>query len=195
MKQVLFLFFAFWIASCTNDEIPREKAYQRFYFPKKEYKNFTSNCNFSFELPTYCYIENKDSLFQEQLRSDSCWINVVFPSWNGKLHISYKHYDNPDLLTKLLEDSYKLTSKHMVKASYIKDSIIDLPEIKGLVYSVGGNSASEKQFVLTDYKNQFVRGALYFNSTPNFDSMQPILEFVDKDIFHLIETFKFRSKP
>jgi gliding motility-associated lipoprotein GldD len=95
------------------------------------------------------------------------------------------------VLAKLLEDSYKLTSKHMTKASFIKDSVIDKPNIKGLIYSVGGNAASEKQFILTDYKNKFIRGAIYFATTPNYDSLRPAIEFVDKDIYHLINTFKF----
>jgi gliding motility-associated lipoprotein GldD len=95
------------------------------------------------------------------------------------------------VLAQLLEDSYKLTSKHMSKASFIKDSVIDRPNLKGLIYSVGGNAASDKQFILTDYKHQFIRGAIYFATTPNYDSLKPAIDFVDKDIYHLINTFKF----
>ncbi len=178
--------------SCTQNEVPRQKAYQRFYFPKKSYIPYLSPCNFSFEIPSYSRIESKDSFQNKRLDDDSCWINVDFPEWNGKIHMSYKYYDNQEMLTKLLEDSYKLTSKHMVKATYIRDSVIDTDSLKGLIYSVGGNSASEKQFVLTDYKHHFVRGALYFNSTPNYDSMRPIIDYINLDIYHLIETFKFK---
>ena len=179
------------ITSCTEDNIPREKAYPRFYFPKKEYKPYISECGFSFELPTYTYIENKDSFRHQRLESDTCWFNIVYPELNAKIHFSYKYYDDEMVLAKLLEDSYKLTSKHMSKASFIKDSVIDKPNIKGLIYSVGGNAASDKQFILTDYKNQFIRGAIYFATTPNYDSLMPAIEFVDKDIYHLINTFKF----
>ena len=59
------------ISCCTEDNIPREKAYPRFYFPKKEYKSFTSECGFSFELPTYTVIENKDS-FQKRTYEAPC---------------------------------------------------------------------------------------------------------------------------
>lgn len=176
---------------CTHDNIPRQKAYQRVYLPKKEYKLFTAQCPFQFEIPTYTEIEDKNTFRGQRMTEDTCWFNIVFPELNGKIHMSYKYYPDEVMLTKLLEDAYRMTSKHMVKASYIKDSIIDRENLKGLIYSVGGNSASEKQFVLTDYKHHFVRGALYFNSTPNYDSMQPVLEFVDKDIDHLVRTFKF----
>jgi gliding motility-associated lipoprotein GldD len=179
-------------SSCTSDNIPREKAYQRFYFPKKEYKKFTSPCGFNFDLAGDAMIENKDSFRNQKLTSDSCWFNIVYPDLNAKIHFSYKYYDNPDVLTKLLEDSYKLTSKHMSKATYIKDSVIDLPHLKGLIYSVGGNAASDKQFILTDYKHQFIRGAIYFSCTPNYDSLKPAIRYVDKDIYHMINTFKFQ---
>jgi gliding motility-associated lipoprotein GldD len=69
--------------------------------------------------------------------------------------------------------------------------VIDRPNLKGLIYSVGGNAASDKQFILTDYKHQFIRGAIYFATTPNYDSLKPAINFVDKDIYHLINTFKF----
>jgi gliding motility-associated lipoprotein GldD len=177
--------------SCTHDNIPRQKAYQRVYLPKKEYKQYRSACPFQFEIPIYSEIEDKTTFHGQRLIEDTCWFNIVFPELNGKIYMSYKYYPDQEMLTKLLEDAYRMTSKHMVKASYIKDSVIDKENLKGLIYSVGGNSASEKQFVLTDYKHHFVRGALYFNSTPNYDSMQPVLDFVDKDIYHLINTFKF----
>lgn len=182
------------LIGCTQDEVPRTKAYQRFYFPKKSYRTYRSECGFGFEMPTYAQIDTKDSFRQQKLDDGACWMNLSFPEWNGKIHLSYKYFENTDELTKLLEDSYRLTSKHMVKASYIRDSIIDEPNLKGLVYSVGGNAASEKQFVLTDYKNKFIRGALYFHSSPNYDSMRPVCEFIDQDIYHMISTFSFDQK-
>lgn len=179
------------IQSCTENGIPRQKAYPRFYFLKKSYTLYRSECAFQFEMPTYAQIENRSSFAVHNGEQDSCWFNLVFPEWNGKLHVSYKYYPDQETLTKLLEESYKLTSKHIVKASYIQDSVIDRENLKGLIYSVGGNSASEKQFVLTDYKHQFVRGALYFHNTPNYDSMAPIIKYIDSDIYHMIATFQF----
>ncbi len=179
------------MSACTQNHVLKQKAYQRISLPKKAYKLYTSPCHYSFEIPVYAEIEAKEYYQNKKLDGDSCWINVSLPSLNGKIHISYKYYQNPDELTQLLEDSYKLTSKHMKKATYIKDSVIDTDSLKGLIYTVGGNAASEKQFILTDYKNKFIRGSLYFYSTPNIDSMMPVIEFVNKDINHLIATFRF----
>jgi hypothetical protein len=39
-----------------------------------------------------------------------------------------------------------------------------------------------------------MRGALYFDSTPNADSLRPVQDFLQKDIEHLINTFKWSRK-
>jgi gliding motility-associated lipoprotein GldD len=191
-KNYIIFLIGFFInlVGCTQ-HLPKDKAYPRVYLPKKEYVNYSSECGYSFQIPKYATVENKDYFRNERLESDSCWVNIAFPSFNGKLHISFKNYPNPDTLSRMMEDHYRLTSKHTIKATYIRDSIIDLPNLKGLIYSVGGNAASDKQFVLTDYKNRFIRGAMYYSNRPNADSMRPVIDFVDRDIMHLIHTFKF----
>jgi hypothetical protein len=49
------------------------------------------------------------------------------------------------------------------------------------------------QFVLTDSVNHFFRGALYFNTVPNQDSLAPVVEYVKEDIIHLVETMRFKA--
>lgn len=191
LNRIIFSLVLCSILGCTQDNVLREKGYPRVYLPKKTYKKYTAECNYSFDIPSYCTIENKEYFRNEKLTSDSCWANIVFNGFNGKLHLSYKYYPNQETLTKLMEESYKLTSKHTIKATYIKDSIIDTDSIKGLVYTVGGNAASAKQFILTDYKHKFVRGAMYFSNTPNADSMKPVIDYVNQDIDRIIKTFKF----
>lgn len=194
MKQqlsLLLLFFIIFASIGCTEQLPKEKSYPRVYFPKKTYKKYISECDFEFEIPAYAQIQSKDFFRNQRLKGDSCWVNIVFPQFNGTLHISYKYFENTDTLLHLMEDNYRLTSKHTIKASYIKDSIIDNPKIKGLIYSVGGNAASDKQFVLTDQKNHFIRGAMYYDNQPNIDSMRPVIQFIDKDLLHLINSFSF----
>ncbi len=180
------------IYGCTENYIPRDKAYPRIQFPKQTYVNYVSSCPYEFEYPSYARIEEKNTFFNRDLKNDSCWINIDLRELNGKIHLSYKHIAHPDTLYKLMEDAYKLTSKHTLKADYIKDSIIDEEHLKGIWYDVGGNAASSVQFFLTDEKHHYLRGALYFTVTPNIDSMSPIINFVKEDIRHLIHTFKWK---
>ena len=61
-----------------------------------------------------------------------------------------------------------------------------------MLYKLEGNTASAIQFVLTDSTQYFFRGALYFNAAPNKDSIAPVLQFIEKDIIQLMETFKHK---
>ena len=87
--------------------------------------------------------------------------------------------------------------KHIPKASAINDSLIYDPEynLYGLIYQIEGmGAASPYQFILTDSASHFVRGALYFEVTPNNDSLSPVIEFLQDDIRHLLSTFRWDAK-
>ena len=45
---------------------------------------------------------------------------------------------------------------------------------------------------MTDYEHHYLRGAVYFNSSPNQDSIQPALDLVREDMLHLFESFSWR---
>ncbi|HMR57748.1 MAG TPA: hypothetical protein PKC10_10525 [Cyclobacteriaceae bacterium] len=59
-------------------------------------------------------------------------------------------------------------------------------------FSIGGNAATGKQFYATDSIKHFLRGALYFNSTPNEDSLNIVYNFLEKDMLHLVNTLKWK---
>jgi gliding motility-associated lipoprotein GldD len=121
------------------------------------------------------------------------WLNVEFPDIGATIYLSYKPVTAQEPLSKLIEQSYKLSYAHDIRADYIKN-----PEFKtkngltGVFYSVGGNAASAYQFFVTDNKQHFLRGALYFNTTPNADSLRPASDFLKKDIEYLVETIQFK---
>ncbi|MCR5455573.1 MAG: hypothetical protein K6F33_11355, partial [Bacteroidales bacterium] len=60
--------------------------------------------------------------------------------------------------------------------------------VYGLLYGIKGNVASPLQFYITDSTRHFLRGSLYFNCSPNKDSLAPSVEFVRQDIERLFET-------
>jgi gliding motility-associated lipoprotein GldD len=94
----------------------------------------------------------------------------------------------------LINDAFNLTNKNNVIASSIMDSVMVTPnKINGVFFIVGGNAATAHQFFLTDTTSNFIRGALYFDASPNADSIKPVQQFLRKDIEHLINTFKWKS--
>jgi hypothetical protein len=49
------------------------------------------------------------------------------------------------------------------------------------------------QFFLTDSSRHYLRGALYFNEQPRLDSIQPVLDFVKKDIDVMIRSLRWTN--
>ncbi|HEY6976996.1 MAG TPA: hypothetical protein VH396_11955, partial [Chitinophagaceae bacterium] len=145
---------------------------------------------YSFEYPVYAKIV-KDTSFFGDSPENPWWINVEFPQFNGRVYISYKIIGKYKL-DKLLNDAFNLTNKQSVKASYINDSLINTPlNVHGMFFKVSGDVATANQFFLTDSTKNFLRGALYFDTTPNQDSLKPVNDFLVQDLMHLINTFRW----
>ncbi len=191
-SRLFILLFFISLISCGNDDgiaiAPKPRAYFRLTFPQKKYVQYDSLCPFSFEMPVYSKMDN-----DKNYGAEPCWLNLNFPSFNGTLHLSYKAVSNN--LKDYLEDTYTLASKHQIKASGIEEQQVSrsADKVYGLVYEIKGNAASSFQFFLTDSTNHFIRGALYFNAVPNTDSISPVVQFIKKDIYHMIATFKWKN--
>lgn len=178
-------------SSCGDDDdtilAPKPKGYFRIDFPEKKYMKYDSICPYSFDLPNYSFIENDN-----HMGAEPCWLNINFPRFNAKIHLSYKLVNNN--LDTLLEQSRDFAIKHQVKATGLEETVIirDSAKVYGLVYDIRGNTASSLQFYLTDSTHHFLRGALYFNSVPNIDSQKVVVDFIRKDIERMITTFKWK---
>ena len=62
----------------------------------------------------------------------------------------------------------------------------------GVYFTLKGNTATGNQFFATDSVRHFLRGALYFSASPNFDSIRPVNNFLKQDVEHLINTLRWR---
>ncbi len=190
LALVLFLF-----ASCEEVYSPKPKGYFRINLPEKGYAAYESkDCPFTFEVPTYAKINYQPSS-KVDVDGAECWMNIEFPSLKGKIYCSYKPVGGKEELVRMIEDAHKMTFKHTRKADYIDESTLNpSPNVQGVLYEVGGNAATNVQFFITDTATHYLRGALYFDTPPNIDSIQPVLDFVKEDILHLINTFAWKEK-
>lgn len=182
------------LVSCKEDETPRPRGYFMMDFPEKAYKKYDNPvCPCTFEVPEYAVVEQERHFFDEA-PEHPCWLNVKFPSFNATIFLSYKDVRDRKKFEKVIGDSYILTFKHSNKADFIDESYIqdDQRKIYGYMFDVGGDAASGAQFFATDSVSHFLRGALYFNVTPNSDSLQPAQSFLQKDMEHLIGTLQWR---
>ena len=62
-----------------------------------------------------------------------------------------------------------------------------------MTFDVDGPVASPIQFYLTDSLQQqhFIRGAFYFNSRAEPDSLAPVLSFIKEDIQVMLQSFQW----
>lgn len=183
--------FLFFLISCDDEDIvysPKPKGYCRIDFPEKHYRLYDSACPYSFEIPTYSSIKPDDSP-----GSDPCWLNLEFPKFKATLYLSYKPVTNN--INKYLDDSHDIANRHQIKATGLDEVAIlrDSAKVYGLLFDISGNTASSLQFYLTDSTRHFLRGSLYFNSVPNIDSLKIVVDFIKKDVLHLINTTHWKS--
>ena len=179
------------VTSCTDqDYYPKPRGYFRIDLPENEYRAFDSTFPYAFQYPEYAAIT-----FDEYTRQNPYWMNLDYPQYKGRIHISYKSLEDYKLYV-LTEDTRHMAFKHAPKAMGIKESLYAnaKQDVFGMTYHIQGkDAASPYQFYLTDSTNHFVRGALYFNVVPNNDSLQPVIDLMIHDIKHLFDTFAWKE--
>jgi gliding motility-associated lipoprotein GldD len=148
------------------------------------YQEFNLDCPYSFEYSSLAIIKMKDT--------NRCWLNIYYPDYKATIYLTYIDLDNN--LKEQLDQSQKLAYEHQIKATRIDRILIenDSNDVYGLKYNLDGDVASNVQFYLTDSTNHFLRGALYFDTYVNADSLRPVVEYMDKDIQRLITSLKWK---
>ncbi len=195
IRKILYIFVSvFVISSCnSNYTVGKKKGYFRIDFPEKQYRQFEMpGYPYTFEYPAYARVV-KDSTFFDEKAGD-WWINIDIPQFAGRIYVSYKEVHSRTQFDSLVNDAYKMaTEKHIDISTGIEPVLIKTPKgVSGLYYSLGGNTATANQFYLTDTIRHFLRGALYFDATPNEDSLSIVNDFLKKDLEHLINTLEWR---
>lgn len=203
--------FIMLIISCNSVYTSKKTGYFKIDFPKREYTIFNEpSYPYTFEYPVYAQIAKDSTLFDSPSKNPY-WINIVFPGFNGKIFLSYKTIGGKSVyevkkddgnyrdsigkndFEKLVNDSYSLTYKNEIKANSIEDSVMHTPNnITGTFFKVSGNVATYQQFFLSDTTHHFLRGALYFDATPNEDSLRPVNNFLKEDLKHIINTLRWK---
>lgn len=183
----------FSLTACNTDFVQKERGYYKIDFPKKQYQLFDRpGFPYSFEYPVYGNII-QDSLFFDEKAENPYWINIDFPQFDGRLHLSYKEIGRHKF-DSLVNDAFTMSYKqHTTRASAIQSKPFTTPSgVSGVYFTLKGNAATANQFFATDSVKHFLRGALYFNATPNEDSLRPVNNFLREDMEHLINTLRWK---
>ncbi|MCK5821696.1 MAG: gliding motility lipoprotein GldD [Bacteroidales bacterium] len=190
IKFVLIGFLMIGLLSCHNSYTPKPRGYFRIDFPAKEYDSLPQGFPFHFLVPKYAELSQYSGQYSSTNESED-WLNVDFPDFSAHIYLTHKYVD--ENLAKLIEDAHTFAYKHSIKAEAIVQSKFahSVPDVYGIVYEIKGNTASSLQFFCTDSSSHFLRGALYFDTEPNKDSLAPVIEFISKDIRVLIQSLEW----
>ena len=180
------------LPGCDNPPVPKPRGYHRIEFPAFEYAAYAHPCGVSFEVPVYSKIERIEGSVPE---TGICWFNCALPRFSAKLHCTLMPVADEAQFASLVEDAHQMVFSHEMKAAGIRTQQFDFTErhVSGVMYNLQGPVASPIQFFATDSVAHFLRGSLYFDHTPNPDSLQPSLARIEKDIVHLIETLTWKE--
>lgn len=175
----------------NGDYTPKPKAYLRFDFPPKDYSAYdTAALPFTFERASEAYCVMK----KDQPRDK--WVDVVYPARKGVVFLTYKQMRGVSDLAGQIDTSYELLKQHFSYSSGVEEEHFANPasHVYATTYHLKGSDvASTFQFYATDSLHHFLRGSLYLDQTPNNDSLAPLLEYLQQDVVHLIETLRWKQ--
>lgn len=189
-RYIIFICVGFiFFTACKTDFMPKPKGFNRIVLPENEFQVLPDTFPYQFEYSKHALILGDSSWIAEPY-----WIDIYYPGFEASIQISYKPVmENQQLLREYLATAYKLTSKHQVKAYAIDEAIIKTKLGKTVVIAeLKGEVPSQYQFFTTDSVHHFLRGALYFNTATQNDSLAPVIEFVRDDIIHLLNTLQWQ---
>ncbi len=77
------LLFAVLLCGCTEDPVPKPRAYFRIDLPEQTYRTWTDSATFSAELPSYAKVGVRDT------KNDARWFDVRFPGQRATVHLTW----------------------------------------------------------------------------------------------------------
>ncbi len=177
-------------SSCTKDYQPKPKGYNRIPLPLASYRPLPDSLPYSFEYSKSANLMRDTSWVREKH-----WVEIYYPTIKANIHITYKKVQNSEqLLKEFLNDAYVLTAKHQIKANAINETIVTTDDRKvAVIAEIEGEVPSQFQFTMTDSTHNFLRGALYFNTKVQNDSLKPAIDFMKKEMMHIVNTLQWKE--
>lgn len=185
------IIFMLLVVGCEQSYTPKPKGYNRLILPPHEYTATPDSLPYNFEMSTSARILPDSTWLAERY-----WINLFYPKITANIQITYKSLKkDKQFLKELVNDSYKLTSKHQIKAYAIDESVVLTPLGKtAVVAELQGEVPSQFQFFVTDSTENFLRGAIYFRTSTKNDSLAPAIEYMKIDAMHLLNTLQWKTE-
>mgnify|MGYP005989580731 FL=1 len=183
MHKFLLLMSAMLLLSCGEESLPKPKGYLSLEYPETTYNKLNKTRPYRFDVAKNTTVK---ALPQN-------WLKIQYPKLKASVDITYRPVN--DNLKELLLEAEKLVLEHTVKADHIswRDYADTDKKIYGKMCEISGNAASQIQFHVTDSTKHFLKGSLFFYTKPNYDSILPAVEYIKKDMIHMLETLEWED--
>jgi gliding motility-associated lipoprotein GldD len=188
----VFFLFVFFILSCETKEqnyVPKPKGFNRIELPPHSYANLEQEHPYRFAFSKWAVV-----LPDTFATAGKDWIFVHYPKFGANIQLTYKPVDgDQNKLREYINDAYKLAGKHQIRASSIQESrLVTQNGYTAMLFKIEGDVPSPYQFYTTDSTSHFMRGAIYFPVATKNDSLAPVIDYLQKDMIHLLNTLKWR---
>lgn len=170
--------------------MPKPYGYNRIILPEHVYKFIPDSLPYQLEVSQHATVSPSSSPYAEKY-----WLDIYYPAFEATIQLTYKPVKNSkQLLREYLQDAYLLTAKHQIRADAINEYIIHTPKgYTATLAALSGQVPSQYQFYTTDSTHHFLRGALYFHTASQNDSLAPVIEFIKEDILHMLYTLTWKE--
>ncbi len=184
-KNLKLIVIIFWGCAQSQPYQPKPRGFNKIYLPETKYMAEQTNGMFSFE---------RNLVSKTSINKELGWINLSYFNNSAEVLITYKRITSADHFSQLLGESFKLINQHQKKAtSIVETDIITLNGIKAKLIDIKGEVASPFQFIVSDSSKNFIRTALYFEKTITNDSLIPVVDYIKRDMLHLLNTLQWNE--
>ena len=189
--HTILVVFAFFLASCGDDPVPKPRGYPRLDLPVQTYSTWSGTCPFTAEVPPYALMLEKPGT-TAAIADTACYLTMRFPGQHANVFLTCRRIQGD--LRRLIEDAHAFKDKHEAMAARIRSERVerDSARVFGTLFDVEGNVASPMVFYLTDSTTRFLYGSLYFDARPNADSLEPVTKRIRQDLRHFAGTLVWR---
>ncbi|MDL2221688.1 gliding motility protein GldD [Parabacteroides sp. OttesenSCG-928-N08] len=186
MKRLLLLLLLTTAWGCT-EYTPKPRGYMRIEPPAPSYHPLALP-----ELPFDFYVSQYTQIELAELGDTANWINVAYPTLGAKLYGSFFHLD-VDAIERAIRESNELMLRQL-RYGTVDSKAFDNPDngVFATLSTVDGLSPSPLRFIVTDGESAFFTAALYFHCVMNPDSLAPAIQYIQRDVEALIESFTWK---
>jgi len=192
-RFLFFLLTASFSVSCSQDYSPKPRGYFYIDLPEPVYQDLLGFPDFKCSVSNQVRVDALNNETTEKKKKNEIEFNLNYPRYRAQIYCTYFRI-NPSEFRSISEENRRMAYFQVQNAKGIKEVAYSRPEQKvyGLIYEIQGNTASPIQFVVSDSTSFFFRGALYFDTSYNRDSIAPVLAYINKDIHVMMESFQWK---